>query len=106
MKFIYLTCNISKLEQLEDLIRKEKINSYQIVENANGCQPSGNPRMNNSVWPGHNSIVFIQTDDKKTSLIFNMLKEMNKNIVNESERVLAASWSCENYLYFDEGEQQ
>ncbi len=105
MKFIYLACNVSKLEQLEDLIRKEKINSYQIVENANGCQPSGNPRMNNPVWPGHNSIVFIQTDDKKTAILFKMLKEMNRNIVNESERVLAVSWNCENYLYFDEGEQ-
>ncbi|HNW82069.1 MAG TPA: hypothetical protein PKG52_04180 [bacterium] len=103
MKFIYLTCNISKLEQILELLKMQSVKSYQVIENADGVQPSGNPRMNNAVWPGSSSIVMVQADKNETEKFFESLTKMNQEIVNENERVLAVSWDCERHLYFDEG---
>ncbi|HRZ80122.1 MAG TPA: hypothetical protein P5044_08950 [bacterium] len=102
MKFIYLTCNISKLEQVLELLKAQGSKSYQVIENVNGVQPSGNPRMNDAVWPGSNSVVFIQAANDETDRLFQCLKGINRDIVNESERILAVSWDCEKVLYFDE----
>lgn len=103
MKFIYLTCNIAKLEQVAELLKMLDIRSYQVIENVNAVQPSGDPRMNNAVWPGSNSIVTVQADVNETAELFESLKRMNRQIVNENERVLAVSWDCEKFLYFEDG---
>lgn len=103
MKFIYMTCNIAKLEQVLELLKELKIRSYQVVENVNAVMPSGNPRMNDAVWPGSNSVVAVQADINETAELFESLKRMNRQIVNENERVLAVSWDCEKFLYFEDG---
>lgn len=103
MKFIYVTCNIAKLELVLELLKTEKVRSYQVIENAGGCQPTGNPRMNDAVWPGSNSIIMIQADELETEKLFGGFKRMNEEIINENERVMAISWDCERHLYSDEG---
>ena len=103
MKFIYVTCNIAKLEQVLELLKELNIRSYQVIENVNAVMPSGNPRMNSAVWPGSNSIVAVQADKNETAEFFDRLKRMNCEIVNENERVLAVSWDCEKFLYSEDG---
>ncbi|MBR6244982.1 hypothetical protein IKR20_05360 [bacterium] len=106
MKFIYVSCNISKLEQLTEEIKGLGIKTFQIVENTAGSFENGNPRMNTSVWPGTNAVVFLQVTPEKCSEFLNTIRRMNTEIVNENERILAASWECENYVYSDEKKEE
>ena len=102
MKFVYVSCNISKLEQLTEEIRNLGIKTFQIVEDTAGSFDNGNPRMNTSVWPGTNAVVFHQVTPEKCAEMLSTVRRMNREIVNENERILAASWECEDYVYSDE----
>ena len=102
MKFVYISCNISKLEQTVEEIRNLGIKTFQIVENTAGSFEHGNPRMNTSVWPGTNAVIFLQVTPEKCKELLSAVRRMNTEIVNENERILAASWECEDYVYSDE----
>ena len=102
MKFVYVSCNISKLEQLTEEIRNLGIKTFQIVEDTAGSFEKGNPRMNTSVWPGTNAVIFLQVTPEKCKELLSAVRRMNTEIVNENERILAASWECEDYVYSDE----
>ena len=102
MKFVYISCNISKLEQTVEEIRNLGIKTFQIVENTAGSFEHGNPRMNTSVWPGPNAVIFLQVTPEKCKELLSAVRRMNTEIVNENERILAASWECEDYVYSDE----
>lgn len=102
MKFVYVSCNISKLEQILELNHELGIRSFQIAENVTGSFESGDPRMDTSVWPGMNSAMFMQLSPEKCREFLGRIRQMNKEIINENERVLAASWECEDFVYADD----
>lgn len=102
MKFVYVSCNISKLEQLTNEIKKLGITTFQIVEDTAGSFDNGNPRMNTSVWPGTNAVVFLLVTPEKCTEMLATVRRMNTEIVNENERILAAAWECSDYVYADE----
>ena len=102
MKFIYTTMNISRLNQFVEMLEKNKFGSYQIIEQVAGKQFSGSPRMNTAVWPGHNSVVLIQCEDQRKEDLLREIRAMNSDIINESERIMAAVFQCEEFIYSDE----
>ncbi|MBO4441258.1 hypothetical protein J5834_03995 [bacterium] len=106
MKFVYISCNISKLEQTTEEIKNLGIKTFQIVEDTAGSFEHGNPRMNTSVWPGTNAVIFLQVTPEKCRELLATIRRMNTEIVNENERILAASWECEDYVYSDEKKEE
>ncbi len=107
MKLIYTTMNISRLDPFIEILEKRSFSSYQIVEQVQGRQFTGDPRMNTSVWPGHNSIVYIQCESENAEKLLEIIREMNRGLINESERILAMTFTCDDFVYQeDEGDNQ
>jgi len=107
MKLIYATMNISRLDPFREFLDENKFKSYQIIEQVSGRQFTGSPRMNTSVWPGHNSVVCIQCEKDRMEVLLLEIQLMNSAIINESERIMAVAFPCEGFVYFDEqGEEK
>ena len=102
MKFVYITMNISRLNQFVEMLERNSFRSYQIIEQVTGRQFSGSPRMNTAVWPGHNSVVLVQCENEQKDNMLNKIRVMNSAIINESERIMAVIFQCEEFIYSDE----
>ena len=53
MKIVYCSLNISSLDPLIQLLEKEQIKDYQIIEPVKAKNIIGFPRLNSDVWPGY-----------------------------------------------------
>lgn len=95
MKMIYITANISVLPQIKEILEDIKVNSYQIVERAAAKPERGDRRMDTAVWPGYNSIVFVQVDQEKHQLLNQKLLAVNQQVANDNELIFWASWQLE-----------
>jgi hypothetical protein len=99
--------NISRLNPFVEILKKNEFKSYQIFENVTGRQFTGSPRMNTAVWPGYNSVVNVQCEKRQKDALIKEIQIMNSQIINESERIMAAVFPCEDFVYFDEpGEEK
>lgn len=99
MKFIYITCNVSMLEIITDLLSKIKFTDYQVIEQVEAISKWGNPRQNTAVWPGYNSSVLIQeSDNLKISELMNQINDINESAFNNSELIAAYTLNIENYV--------
>ena len=99
MKFIYITCNVSMLETITDLLSKIKFTDYQVIEQVEAISKWGNPRQNTAVWPGYNSSVLIQeSDNLKISELMNQINDINESAFNNSELIAAYTLNIENYV--------
>ena len=100
MKIIYITCDVTVLEPLLKLLDENKISSYQIIEQATAKNIKGAPRFNSAVWPGYNSVIFIQmNEDDKVPSIMNKLREFNKEMINEDELITVCTWTMDEYFF-------
>lgn len=95
MKMTYITCNISSLDFVLEMIKKEKISSYQFIEEASGSFPKGEPRLNTPVWPGVNSIVFATCTEIQCKAIKEDIKGFNQQAYNDNELIYINSWSID-----------
>ncbi len=100
MKMVYLNCNISTLNELRKILEECKIRSYQIVEGVKSRNREGDPRFDNSVWPGYDSIVFVplKNPDNK-DLIFERIKKFNEAIVTADEKIYACSFDLDDAIF-------
>ncbi|MGI6717914.1 MAG: PG0541 family transporter-associated protein [Bacteroidales bacterium] len=97
MKFIYVTCNVSMLEAVTEIIDEIKIQNYQVVERVTAKSSKGTPRLDNAVWPGYNSSIFIQEKDyDKVIKLINKVKTMNDSAFNHSELISLSTWDLSN----------
>ncbi len=100
MKMVYITCNVSVRDPLIKLLENNNIKDYQIIEQVIAKNIKGDPRLNTSVWPGHNTSIFIQfSDDNRAKEIMQIVREFNQRAFNENELVTACSWSLDDYFY-------
>ncbi len=103
MKMVYISCNISVLSEIKEILTKCEMKSWQVIENAAGKFPTGDPRMNDAIWPGVNSIIFVQpSNEEKYKSLVEAIKEKNKTLYNEDERVLLISWEAIDFIYKEE----
>lgn len=103
MKMVYISCNISALSEVKEMLTKCEMKSWQVIENATGRFSTGDPRMNDAIWPGVNSVVFVQpANDEKYRELVEAVKEKNSTLYNEDERVLLMSWEAIDYIYKEE----
>lgn len=99
MKFIYVTCNISMVEIVWDLLDELEILNYQTIDVVTAKSSYANPRLNTAVWPGYNaSIVIQEANDEKVNELFKELKEMNEKVYNSAEIVAAHMWEVYNSI--------
>lgn len=98
MKFIYITCNVSMLEIVTEMLDEMEMNDYQVIERVTAKSRFDVPRLNTGVWPGYNSSVLIQEPDmeKVTSLI-EKIDTMNEQAFNNGELLTAYVWNVESY---------
>lgn len=93
MKFIYITCNVSMLEAITQLLDETKFTDYQVIEQVTAKSSYSSPRLNTAVWPGYNSSVFIQESDPgKVSSLMEAINKMNQSAFNNGELVAVFSW--------------
>ncbi|WP_411916130.1 PG0541 family transporter-associated protein [Porphyromonas miyakawae] len=96
MKFIYITCNISGLEQIEELLRRMKIKNYQIIPKVLAESEFDIPRKDTAIWPSYNASVLVQeSDEEKASALIDAISKLNEQAFNNSELVSAHMWSIE-----------
>jgi len=100
MKMVYITCNVSVREPLVKLLENYNIKDYQVVEQVIAKNIKGDPRLNTSVWPGHNTSIFIQfSNNNRAKEIMQIVREFNQKAFNENELVTACSWTLDDYFY-------
>lgn len=100
MKIIYISCNVSLLNEITKILNNNGADSYQIIEQVMSVGKIGNPKLNNFVWPGYNSVIIVTTENIDTykNLIEN-LKNYNKNAELDDEKVTVASWNIEDFFW-------
>lgn len=100
MRMIYISCNVSVLNEIVSLLKKCEVKSYQIVEQASSMNKIGDPRLNNAVWPGYNSLFFInlETEDTYKSLIAE-LKNYNKTVYMPDEKITVSAWKTDEFFW-------
>ena len=97
MKFIYITCNISMVEILWDMIDEMEIMNYQTIDLVTAKSDYAQPRLNTAIWPGYNASILIQeADNDKSDTLIKEIKEMNKNAFNSAEIVAGHSWKLDD----------
>ncbi|HOD53143.1 MAG TPA: hypothetical protein PKJ08_01320 [Candidatus Cloacimonadota bacterium] len=95
MKMMNLTCNISSVNQLIQMIEDEKITFYQIIEESIGLLPKGEPRLNTPVWPGLNSSIFLTCTEQQCQNLKKHIKSFNEKAYNDNELIFANSWNID-----------
>lgn len=98
MKFIYITCNVSMLEAVTQLLDEEKYTDYQVIEQVTAKSRWSEPRQNTAVWPGYNSSVLVQeADPEKAKSLIQQINQMNASAFKNGELVAAYLWGVEEH---------
>ncbi|HOE91405.1 MAG TPA: hypothetical protein PL063_07715 [Candidatus Cloacimonadota bacterium] len=95
MKMMNITCNISSVNHLIQIMEREQINFYQLFNEVCGKLPKGEPRLNNPVWPGLNNSVFLTCTEKQCESIKEAIKMFNKMAYNDNELIFYNSWTID-----------
>lgn len=99
MQFIYITCNISMLEIITDLLDEIEIMNYQVIEQVTAKSHYDNPRLNTAIWPGFNASLLIQEENiEKTDDLLLEIKQFNQKAYNNGELIVAYRWSIEKWI--------
>jgi hypothetical protein len=98
MNMIYLTVNVSELEEILALLDANNIRQYQVIEQVSARTTGATPRMNTAVWPGYNSIIMVQASDAETELLLSQIQSFNDQSHTAEERVILCSWKVDAFL--------
>ena len=99
MRFVYITCNVSMLEQMESLLRELEISVYQVIPKALAESNFDIPHKDTAVWPGFNACLLVQeADTTKGDTLLERIREMNAQAYNNSELVAAYLWSVDTHV--------
>lgn len=100
MKLIYCTCNVSVIEPLLKIIDDIGVENYQVIEQVTAKNQKGDDRLNTPVWPGYNSAIIMQIpNNEMASLAMDKIREFNKNAFNNSELVIACTWTMDDFCF-------
>lgn len=99
MIMLYLTANISMLDQIRSALDLCGAESYQVIERAWAKSVKGDKRLDNAVWPGYNLVIFAQLEESVFSKVEKAVKEMNQKAHNDNELITWASWELNNFNF-------
>ncbi|WP_311552136.1 PG0541 family transporter-associated protein [Porphyromonas endodontalis] len=99
MRFIYITCNISMLEQIESLLHELEIGVYQVIPKALAESDFDIPHKDTAVWPSFNACLLVQeAESSKSDTLLERITKMNEQAYNNSELVSAYLWPVESFV--------
>lgn len=98
MKMLILACNISMVDKVTDILLKEKIDSWQAIENVKGKLPSMLPHMDSAVWPGYNALFLIQAMETETKKVLEACYSLNSESLNQDEMIYGWSLEVNSFL--------
>lgn len=99
MKFTYITCNISMLEQMEQLLHKLGIEVYQVIPKALAESDFDIPHKDTAIWPGFNASLLVQEESPtKAEALMKGIEEINHTIYNNSELIAAYQWTINTFI--------
>ncbi|MDD2412790.1 MAG: hypothetical protein RBS19_10410 [Bacteroidales bacterium] len=99
MEMIYATFTVALLEEMKNWLKEIGFNNYQIIEEMKSKTIIGDPRMNDAVWPGYNSGIFIQTrKEEKTNAFMQKITEHNKKRHNDQEFIMVFQWNIDQCI--------
>ena len=99
MKFTYITCNISMLEQMEQLLKELEIQVYQVIPKALAESHFDIPHKDTAVWPGFNASLMVQEEvPAKSEALMKRIEEMNHTAYNNSELIAAYQWTVNTFV--------
>jgi hypothetical protein len=89
------------LERVTNLLETNEVNDYQVADRIIAKSVKGAPRFDTAVWPGYNVTITMQiTDDRKSGIILDILRNFNKeNTANVDELLAVCSWEMDNYFF-------
>lgn len=100
MKHINIHCDVAQANEIIVIIEQCNISSYQVIDKVKVKNRLGDPRMNNSVWPGYNVLIMLQVRETNK---FDLLKEniinYNKNVSNINQYITLEAWDIDTLIY-------
>ena len=100
MNMVYITCNASVQEQIQEVLDNANIREYQIIDQVMAKTKVSDPRFNNPVWPGYNTVFFcLIREEEKVKKLLDILKEFNQNVLNNTELVTVCAWPLQYYFF-------
>ena len=100
MNMVYITCNASVQEQIQEVLDKANIREYQIVDQVMAKTKVSSPRFNNPVWPGYNTVFFcLIKETEKVEKLMEILKNFNQDAFNSSELITVCAWPLQYYFF-------
>ena len=94
-KMLFITCNVSAINEVTELLNKAKVDNYQIIDRVIGILPVGEPRMDNPVWPGYSNLIMLSLPGERLGEITRLLEQFNANLITDEERLFYYSWTID-----------
>lgn len=98
MKMIYLTFNISELEDVQKLLTENKIEQYQVFDTVCANTAGSIPRMNTPIWPGYNAVIMVQINEASADKLTGIIKYFNEQADNPNERITLCLWQLDSFM--------
>ncbi|MBW1971774.1 MAG: transcriptional regulator [Deltaproteobacteria bacterium] len=83
MKMLILIYDVDYEEDITDFITSLNVEAYTKWNKVLGKGRISDPRMDDAVWPGFNSVIMIVTDDNKAENIVKTGKELSDKLGNK-----------------------
>ena len=94
---LYITVNISVLNQILEILEKHSAKSYQVIERTWAKPLKGQKRFDDAVWPGYNAIIMLQADNALLKLVTLDLRHLNDTAHNDNELITWADWELNSF---------
>ena len=100
MKHVNIHCDVAQANEIIAILEQCNISSFQIIDKVRVKNRLGDPRMNNSIWPGYNVLIMLQVRETNK---FDLLKEniinYNKNVSNINQYITMEAWDIDTLIY-------
>jgi len=100
MKHVNIHCDVAQANEIIAILEQCNISSFQIIDKVRVKNRLGDPRMNNSIWPGYNVLIMLQIRDiDKFEFLLNNIQNYNKNVTNINQYITLEAWNIDTLIY-------
>ncbi|HOK22376.1 MAG TPA: hypothetical protein PLO66_06740 [Bacteroidales bacterium] len=100
MKHVNIHCDVAQANEIIEILEQCDISSFQIIDKVRVKNRLGDPRMNNSIWPGYNVLIMLQIRDvDKFEFLLNNIQNYNKNVTNINQYITLEAWNIDTLIF-------
>ncbi|MDN5355655.1 MAG: hypothetical protein PWQ43_597 [Rikenellaceae bacterium] len=100
MKHVNIHCDVAQANEIISILEQCNISSFQIIDKVKVKNRLGDPRINNSVWPGYNVLIMLQIRDiDKFEFLLNNIQNYNKNVTNINQYITLEAWNIDTLIF-------